>query len=109
MFRAKQFRLTSSEQKEETIDLGLYEWNVDKGFTDAFFMDMLGVRMNETFNDGDNEGSSAYYNYFIFITASGDLIKIHDTDEGYWLLDSLLYYESGRLRRRHIKVRLRNV
>ena len=108
MFRAKQSRLTSSGQKEEAINLGLYEWDTDEGFTNSFFMDMLGTRIDETFNDG-NDKNFKPNNYFIFVTASGDLIKIYDTDEGYWLLDSLLYYESGRLKSRYVKIRLRNV
>lgn len=107
MFRAKQSRLIRG-QKEEAIDLGLYEWSADEGFTNSFFMDMLGTRIDETFNDS-NDKNFKPNNYFIFVTASGDLIKIYDTDEGYWLLDSLLYYESARLRRRHVKVRLRSV
>ncbi len=107
MFRAKQSRLIRG-QKEEAIDLGLYEWNADEGFTNSFFMDMLGTRIDETFNDSSRKNFKPN-NYFIFVAASGDLIKIHDTDEGYWLLDSLLYYASGRLRRRHVKVRLRSV
>ncbi len=106
MFRPK---VTPKGQKQEVVDLMTYPLDSKNRLTHAFFMDIFRNRSKWLFRDYYGAAIGWSDDYFIIIDSYGAARKIHDSNDGHRRLNSLLYDESGKLKSRYVKIRLRDV